>query len=339
MDKIVDASFPISVIMPVKDGAKYLLKAVDSILRQSFVQFEFLILNNGSVDETSEILSKITDERIIVINNPRGMSLVSCLNNAMTLARGKYIARMDADDISMPTRLEKQYFLLENNPSIVLCGAWFEIFGTRSEIIRHPVTPREIKAAMLTHNPVCHPLVMFKKDVIIENEFYFLEDYPACEDYQLWATLSLKYDLYNIPEVLLKYRQHDSQISTQKTILQWNNSARVRKQLFDNLGLKNFKCENYEHTLKHRFDDISNYDEVLDLLENVILQNRTKKIYDESTLISTFYPYWKQLIFYYPKPSLELYHYFEESIFNKNFPLKLIKRLKFYFKCLKKNYN
>lgn len=337
MDKDLNSTKPIvTVLMPVKDGAAYLSEAVNSILSQTFIFFELLILNNGSNDGTLEILSQVADNRVTIVHNPRNISLENALNSGIKIAKGKYIARMDADDISLPTRLEQQVNFLEANPSIVLCGAWFEIFGTRNEVICHPETALEIKAAMLVKNPLCHPLVMFRKDVLINNGYSYQNDFHACEDYHLWATLSLNYAMYNIPEVLLRYRQHNSQVSTEKTKLQWANSSKVRQFLLNNLGVTYTDSEisNYEKVLKGDLNYDLDFDEALRFIHKILKSNEAKESYNQEMLIRTFEPFWGKLMLNYPKPTLKHYLYFRNSYFYPYFSFKKSKHLRFFIKCL-----
>src|ERR1017187_7276972 len=124
----------ITVLMPVYNAAPFLREAIDSILNQTFKNFELLIINDGSTDNCEEIILTYKDPRIRYIKNETNIKLISTLNKGIKLSKGKYIVRMDADDISFPDRIEKQVNYMETNPAIALCGTWFSSFGDRAGI-------------------------------------------------------------------------------------------------------------------------------------------------------------------------------------------------------------
>lgn len=199
----------ISVVMPVYNGEKYLREAIDSILNQTYRDFEFIILNDGSTDKTEEIVLSYTDPRIVYVKNEENLQIVKTLNKGIGLARGKYIARMDADDISVAERFEKQLRFMEENPDIGVCGTWLETFGAKKHIWRYPVLHEEIKTALLFNSSLGHPSVMIKKEFF--NYCLYQEKYNKAEDYALWAEGIDKVKFHNLPEILLLYRLHENQ--------------------------------------------------------------------------------------------------------------------------------
>ena len=203
----------VTVLMPVYNGEKYLREAIDSILNQTFTDFEFLIINDGSTDSSVEIINSYDDSRIRLIHNEKNLKLVASLNKGMDLARGKYIARMDCDDISLPDRIEKQVIFMDENPDIVVTGTWVEnidINGDFINIVKPPVGG-DMESLYWRPSPLIHPSVMMQKN-IIEKYKYDLA-FMHAEDYELWLRISKKYKIDNIPEVLLKYRIHNCNIS------------------------------------------------------------------------------------------------------------------------------
>jgi len=203
----------ISVVMSVYNGEKYLKEAVDSILNQSFKDFEFIIINDGSTDGSKEILENYKDERIRLFNN-QNQGLIGSLNEAIGYSRGEYIARMDADDISLPERLEKQISFMESK-KIVLCGSWAEVIDSIGNTIKHyiypPIGSKKIRLYSIIHCPFIHPSVMFRKEIFEKVGGY--KSYKNIEDYELWTRIIYKNDTDNIPEELIKYRIHDNQIT------------------------------------------------------------------------------------------------------------------------------
>ena len=205
----------ISVIMPVYNTKeKFLREAVESILNQTFTDFEFIIINDGSDSITEDIILSYKDLRIKYLKNEQNLGIVQSLNKAVKTAKGKYIARMDADDISMPHRLEKQYEFMENHPQCGVCGTYVTAFGNGNELLSPPSEPEILKLTLLfKKNCIAHPTVLIRRKVLEEYLFQYNEEDTYAEDYGLWLRLLDKVKLYNIRESLLNYRVHDSNIS------------------------------------------------------------------------------------------------------------------------------
>lgn len=205
----------ISVIMPVYNTKeKFLREAVESILNQTFTDFEFIIINDGSDSITEDIILSYKDLRIKYLKNEQNLGIVQSLNKAVKTAKGKYIARMDADDISMPHRLEKQYEFMENHPQCGVCGTYVTAFGNGNELLSPPSEPEILKLTLLfKKNCIAHPTVLIRRKVLEEYSFQYNEEDTYAEDYGLWLRLLGKVKLYNIRESLLNYRVHDSNIS------------------------------------------------------------------------------------------------------------------------------
>ncbi len=208
----------LSVVLAVHNGEKYISQAVESILNQTFPNFEFIIINDGSTDSTSRILNSHTDPRIRLIENKLNRGLVACLNTGIMLSRGKYIARMDADDIADLHRLEKQFDFMESHPEIGICGSYIRVFfeGTgKSQVVKFPENDKAIRAFTFFQAPFSHPSVMLRKSVLDSYELEYPDQFYRAEDYAFWTEL-LKYtQAANLPEVLLHYRRHQ----TNETVL------------------------------------------------------------------------------------------------------------------------
>lgn len=206
----------ISVIMSVYNGEKFLKESVLSILNQTYADFEFIIINDGSTDLSLEILKDFEekDKRIRLISR-ENKGLTPSLNEGIKLAQGEYIARMDADDISMPERFEKQITFLEENKEITLCGTWaINIDENGNEIgeYKTPITNKEIKKNILFHNPFIHPSVMIRKSVF-EKVGLYNEEFKHIEDYELWTRVIPRFKTANIQDFLLKYRLTSSGVT------------------------------------------------------------------------------------------------------------------------------
>jgi glycosyltransferase involved in cell wall biosynthesis len=202
----------ISVILPVYNGELYLKEAIDSILFQTFKHFELIIINDGSTDATAAIISAYQDPRIVYFENEVNQKLVYCLNLGLSKCRGKYIARMDADDIAMPQRLQIQYDFMESHPETGICGgsvALFDLAIHKEQRVDFSTTDREIRAFAFFQSPFNHPSVMIRKEIITVHRLKYPSEYYRAEDYALWIEL-LKYTkAANVSAILMRYRKHE----------------------------------------------------------------------------------------------------------------------------------
>lgn len=208
----------ISVIMPVYNAGKFLEETIESILNQTFTDFELIVLNDKSTDNSAEIIKHLQakDSRIIFIDKEQNVGPARLRNEGIALARGKYIALMDADDISLPNRFKKQWHLLESNEKVGICGTWFTLFKENGKRILNakPELNKELRVLLLIDNIIGNPTVMMRKS-ILEGVAYN-EDYVPVEDYELWTQLIDKTQFYNIQESLLDYRWHQTNITQTK---------------------------------------------------------------------------------------------------------------------------
>jgi glycosyltransferase involved in cell wall biosynthesis len=200
------------VVLAVYNGELYLKEAIDSILSQTFNDFELVIINDGSTDTTAEIISTYNDPRIVYIDNGINKGLIFSLNLGLSQSRGKYIARMDADDIALPKRLQIQYNFMESHPEIGVCGSIIEAFYEGSQkklLIQFPEDDIAIRTYTYFQAPFCHPTVMLRKEIITKYNIEYPKGFYRAEDYALWTEI-LKYTQgHNIQSVLLRYRKHE----------------------------------------------------------------------------------------------------------------------------------
>lgn len=205
----------ISVVMPVFNAEKFVKQAVESILKQTFTDFEFIIIDDGSTDLTAAILDLFSDARIVRINHKHNEGLVKSLNDGINQARGEFIARMDADDISLPERFGLQYQYLQDHPEIGALGGNFSLIGADGQHImnkEHPLSNQLIKWKMCFENPIQHPTVMMRRDVVKNLNGY--RDFKASEDYDLWQRMSEITQLGNINQKILNYRHHGNNLTS-----------------------------------------------------------------------------------------------------------------------------
>lgn len=219
----------VTVLMPVYNGERHIRDAIDSILCQSFKDFELLIINDASTDRTVELVKKYTDPRIRMIHNEINLKHGPALNRGLNLARGTYIARMDSDDLSCTTRLEKQKLFLDSNPDTAMVGSWAEIIDEKEESLGMKTFLTEsplLKWKLLFCNTFIHSSVMFRKDCINSLQGYDCS-YTLTEDYDLWSRISFEHEIANIPEILVKWREWDGSVTSTKAKEQQKEDLKI----------------------------------------------------------------------------------------------------------------
>ena len=218
----------VSVILPVYNGTEFLAESLKSVLEQTFHNFEVLVIDDASADDSASIAEGFLDPRVRVIRHDQNMRLPETLNHGLELARGEFIARMDADDICTPNRFERQVRLLDLHPEIGICGGWVRLFGGVANVTReYPVSPDAVEAFRYFNCPFAHPTVMLRRALLVAHALRYDPNAVAVEDFELWARL-LKFTRgANLPEVLLEYRLHEASVTSRDWTVMDENSARV----------------------------------------------------------------------------------------------------------------
>ena len=254
----------VSVIMSVyKEPIEWIELSIDSILSQTFSDFEFLIVNdNPSREENTNLLNEYhqKDGRVAPIINETNIGLTKSLNRALAIAQGEYIARMDADDMSLPQRFEKQVAYLNAHPEICVVGSWtgnIDEQGNRVPgVSKYDTDPRWIRAQFLQNSQVGHPAAMFRK-VVKGHVVQYDESVRYAQDYSLWVSLLPFGDIANIPEVLFCYRHNEQQITSSKNAEQQACAGIAQRKafaLFDFPVTESFIKHFFAMTIKHNMD-------------------------------------------------------------------------------------
>jgi glycosyltransferase involved in cell wall biosynthesis len=218
----------ISIILPVYNCAEFLHESIHCVLSQSFTDFELLVIDDGSTDDTASIIHSFTDLRIRYFRNEVNMGLIYSLNKGLSLANGKYIARMDGDDTITNDRLQVQYEFMEKNPLVDIAGSWYVTSDTM-QICRVDCSPEQCRVRLLENPPLAHPSVIMLTESLRKHNLIYQSDYIHAEDYFLWAEASTKgLTIVNIPKTLLIYRIHNQQISAQKKSIQDEVTNKIR---------------------------------------------------------------------------------------------------------------
>lgn len=228
----------LTVVMPIYNAEHYVCEAVQSILDQTWKDFELILLDDGSTDNTLLILRQFErrDHRVLVVTR-KNRGLVATLNEGICLARGKWIARMDADDISFPDRFARQLLWLSQTGADI-CGTWVKCFGTPGgQILRYPITDSAIKTALFFGCAFAHPTVMMRTE--LARRVQYRHEWEKSEDYDLWQrAVTENWRMTNLPIVLLMYRQHNYQISRSSLTLQHELTQQIRYRHWSMMHLR-----------------------------------------------------------------------------------------------------
>lgn len=228
----------VTVLMPVYNGEQYLHESIESIINQTFRDFEFLIVSeHGTSNESLAIIESYSDERIRHIHNATRLGLVGSLNLGLKEARGEYIARMDADDISLPERLERQVGFMDSHSKVGLCGTWVSTFGKQNQTWKYPTSYDKIKAYSLFRNCFAHSSVMIRVYLFKMFDLYYDENFRYAEDFELWQRCAFCFEVVNIAEVLVRFRMSNTNTSVLNSTDQGKAVIQIKKEGFRCFGV------------------------------------------------------------------------------------------------------
>lgn len=221
----------VTVLMPAYNVGKYIRESIDSVLKQTYRDFELLVVDDCSTDNTAEVVKRFDDPKIKYVKNEKNLGLADNLNRGLELIETEYVARMDGDDIANPMWLEREIGLLETHPEIGICSGGFRFFGTRDGEVIYPEHPEDAQANMLFGCTVIVPV--FRRSILIDNDLHYKSEAFPAEDYRLWAECIRVTKLYTIQDVLFQYRMHESQICTEKHEIQIKKADEARLHMLD----------------------------------------------------------------------------------------------------------
>ena len=281
----MDYPVKISVVMPAYNAdIRYLREAVESILNQSFRDFELIVIDDGSTNETRDYLSSLSDGRVRLIRNQTNIGVTKSLNIGLRAARGQYIARMDADDLSLPERFEKQLAYMESHPETVMCGSAVQDIGDETRIRRSRIKDMDayrIKTLFYYPGPI-HPTMFIRRSILDAHGIEYDESLLYAQDYAFCAELGKLGNVEILRDVLLKRRIHPSRISRQHYEKQKQCSIRTQKKLLHAL-LDNVTEEeamlHYRFSYEKRFEGAADFFRCVSWYRKLIRANNRKKIY------------------------------------------------------------
>ena len=261
MKEITSVNPLVSVILPAYNAEKYLRYSIESILSQTYKNIEFIIINDGSIDKTKEVIKSFEDERIIYLENNGNLGLIKSLNKGLRVSKGKYIARMDADDISLPDRLSHQIRFMERNSEVIVCGGQISKIDENGIIFskkkKFPCLDADIKRELFLSVPIVHPTVVMRSCILKDNKILYNENYIDAEDYKMWVDLLTYGKFANLESTCLLYRISSTQITQKNNNTQKESAKCCRRELFEtkyNLVIQNKITLSYVNEIINKYE-------------------------------------------------------------------------------------
>lgn len=296
----------VSVIMSnYNTPEEYLRSAIESILNQTYGNFEFIITDDCSTDNSLSIIESYTDKRIKILRNEENLGITKSLNKCLAVAKGEFVARMDGDDISLPERFEKQVEFLKSHPDHIVCGTGVELISdwqkthSNNRICRTIPDKESFRIHLLFGNypNIVHPTAMFNRNLLIKHDIRYIENYRLAQDYRMWVSCSEVAECANIPETLLNYRIHGKAVSSDKKELQKNTAICIMQEQLDKLHIE----------LDDEFADIHRdflfsrkpYDiKCKKWIKKLLAHNKKYKVYDQKKMKSILWKKWAEISYF-----------------------------------------
>ena len=328
----------VSVFIPVFNGEKYVEKAIQGVLRQTFQDFEIIIVNDGSTDSTLEEIDKFTDPRIKVYNNPKNLGLAATRNRGLELANAEYLAINDCDDISYPLRLEEQVTYMEAHKAVGILGTSARrIFpdGTH-KLWSYPKNSEEIKCRLFWGSAVINSTAVLRLEDLHRYKLRYREDFPPCEDYDLFERAQHYFRIENLNKVLIDYLEHSNNVTFTMSEKSRCNSNRIGLRQVESLGI--FLTEKieriHEKVLNCSFDnDFDSLLEIKDLLETLVGKNNDSRLYSKKVFNRQLAERWF-LLCYHSNLQEGKKIYFS-SFLSDFYPLNYKEKIKFSIKTIR----
>lgn len=295
----------VSVIMSnYNTPEEFLRHAIESILNQTYQNFEFIIIDDCSSDNSLTIIETYTDPRIKIIRNDKNLGITKSLNKGLDIAEGEFVARMDADDISFKTRFEKQVSFLKSHPDHIVCGTGVELIGdwetkhSNKFICRTIPRKDEFRIHLLFGNypNIVHPTAMFNRNLLLKYEIKYNENYPLAQDYRMWVSCSEVAECTNLPEPLLNYRVHNKAVSNDKKEQQKNIAFQIMQEQLNKLNLNS---GDYADIHKDFLFSRKPYDiRCKKWIKTLLTQNKKYKIYSQKEMKKILWKKWAEISYF-----------------------------------------
>lgn len=301
----------VSVFMPVYNGQRYLQEAIESVLQQTYPHFEFLILNDGSIDASQAMIRSYTDVRIRYIENPTPSGLMHVRNQGLKAAKSEYIATIDCDDVWHPQRLEKQVEFMDTYPTFAFVGSRTAFIDEKGAIKgiawRYRLSPQEIPPFLLFGNYFIHSSILMRRAMIPEGGYQA----TTAEDYELWVRMSQLGYIWSLPDVLVKYRVHTGSDTYRQAILSNRTQQQIQKiyiAQLKRLAIEPTEKELNIHCAIHakKLTSINQLQQSAQWLFKIIKANKKVNVYEEKSLLKIVIEKW--LIICFSSTKLGIFH-------------------------------
>ena len=331
----------VSVVLPVYNAAPYIEATITSILEQTFTDFELLVLDDCSTDDTAARVQSIRDPRLRFIQNPRNLGRAGTDNAALPHVRGQFIAKMDGDDLCHPERLARQVAFLESNSDVNVVGAWIQNFGASTYLNRYPVSPDAAQVLTLFTLPTGNPAVMLRTSLFRDHGLAYDNALRQTEDYDFFARYVRELRVVSLPEALIQYRVLPRTNATKTNILaeRATVSDEVRARLLTDWGLvysaRELQVYNTIATLERPLGDVS-LSEVEAWLQRLIQYNEEQPLFEPTALRQGLGERWFEVCYSYSQPRLGSILKFKRSPLARYFSPSGRQWLKFLAKAMQR---
>lgn len=329
----------VSVVMPTFNAEKYLGEAIESLLRQTFTNFELIIVNDGSTDNSAQVAAwyQARDSRVRLLHQSNSGTAAS-MNRGCRLARGKYIARMDSDDVCHPLRLERQVDFLEKNPDISICGTWMHAFqGKKKTLLSFPTDPDIAKSMLLFQLSVVGGSIMFTRDMYLQTGVRNKPNVGATDDYLFVVEFSKHSRVASIPEPLYLYRIHPAQISTVEKDRENRFARQIRLMQLEELGIQPDEDELDIHQAISCWRLLGEKSEIAQA-ENWLMKlkqaNALRQLYPEPAFSQVLCNYWFSFCLRHSRFGSWTYQRFAQTRLAEGAKVGWAQRMKLFAKCM-----
>lgn len=328
----------ISIVLPVYNVAPFIQQTIESLLQQSFQDFELLVLDDCSTDDTVERVRSFVDSRIKLLVNIQNLGRAGTDNAALAFVRGEYIAKMDGDDLCHPERLARQAAYLDGHPDVNVVGSWMQNFGASTYLNRYPSTPNAAQVATLFTLPTGNPSVMMRTQLFREQGMCYDAALRQTEDYDFFARYVRKLRIVTLPEALIQYRvpldTSKGTILTERATM----ADEVRSRLLSGWGIictaRELQIHNTIAMLDRPLGDI-HLEEIDAWLRKLIYYNDEQPLFEPAALRYGLGERWFEVCYTHSRPLLRGVFQFERSQLANYFPLENSKRIKFWAKSMR----
>ncbi|TGE28274.1 glycosyltransferase family 2 protein [Hymenobacter metallicola] len=329
----------VSVIMPVYNGGHFLRPAIESVLHQTFTDFELLIVDDCSSDGSRAVAQTYAaDPRVRVFGMPENKGRAFCDNYAAQLARGRYIAKMDADDIALPQRLQTQVAFLEQHPEVDLTGSFLQCIGESRLVYEYPVSTDQIRSAVLFDMPVGNPSVFFRRSILREHGLSYDESLAQTEDYDFISRAAQKVTMVNQPEVLVQYRTQAAPVKAKILAARLAQANRIRERLLRDINIpftrRELRVHNTVCSYPFRLGNLS-LEEVHTWLWKLYVHTQVSTSLHSATMLKCIAERWFLTCYNNCSSSVRGLQTFYNFPLSREYPLGAKLRLKFWVKDLK----